>query len=315
MGNPHGQVTELLEHLLVRDGYVSLNEVGGFVTRTVPARLDPTTGKLLPPRKEAAYNSAIKNDDGVLASMIAQKQGCSHHEARKTVRDYISDIQKALLKEGSYTFSGIGKLARNEAGNYHFSPSSDTSEAFTQGLPALTLHKIRSFPKRAEPVSKKRKNKSKTLVWLIPLLILGAGAMIFFGQTDTGKQLGNIISSISLPEKKVATQKELSRDSAPEVLNGLSQTIIGGTIPETANGADEISATKHYIIGGSFQDKENAESLAKSLRASGFEGIVLEADRGFYRVAFSSFSNKVQANQELIQIKTNQNPEAWVLTQ
>ncbi|HEY0978158.1 MAG TPA: SPOR domain-containing protein, partial [Flavobacteriales bacterium] len=52
---------------------------------------------------------------------------------------------------------------------------------------------------------------------------------------------------------------------------------------------------KYHIIGGCFQDKENADRFTSELQAKGFAAHVLDQRNGLYRVAYGSYAQRSMA--------------------
>jgi cell division septation protein DedD len=71
---------------------------------------------------------------------------------------------------------------------------------------------------------------------------------------------------------------------------------------------------QYYIIAGSFAKEKNAQKLIAQLIEKGFSAIVADTNKnGMYRVAYSGFSNKSEAKQQLLAIRQEENAEAWLL--
>ena len=58
----------------------------------------------------------------------------------------------------------------------------------------------------------------------------------------------------------------------------------------------------------------NAVRLINSLKSNGFDAIIADtSNQGMYRVAFNSYKFRSTAKQELVAIRENENPNAWLL--
>ena len=71
---------------------------------------------------------------------------------------------------------------------------------------------------------------------------------------------------------------------------------------------------KYYIIIGSFSSKQNAEQLLFDFKTKK-EIMVLTTTSGLYRVSYKSYKDKSSALQELANIKSTIEENAWILTQ
>jgi type IV pilus assembly protein PilQ len=80
-----------------------------------------------------------------------------------------------------------------------------------------------------------------------------------------------------------------------------------------AGPADGSAGYVYYVIGGSFQNKSNAEMLNRQLKAEGFNStIISRTDKEMYMVTFSKFINLSEAKTALADIQEYKNPGAWL---
>ncbi len=90
------------------------------------------------------------------------------------------------------------------------------------------------------------------------------------------------------------------------------QTNIGSTDLKSA--PEPVSINRFFIIAGSFSKESNAKRLVDNLRKEGFNALIADTNKyGMYRVAFDAFSNRSQANKELLAIRNENDPKAWLL--
>ena len=73
------------------------------------------------------------------------------------------------------------------------------------------------------------------------------------------------------------------------------------------------SSTKYYIIIGSFSSKQNADKVLFNFKTKK-ETTVLAAKNGLYRVSYKSYKEKDRALQDLINVKSAIEENAWILT-
>lgn len=68
----------------------------------------------------------------------------------------------------------------------------------------------------------------------------------------------------------------------------------------------------YYVIGGSFQERSNAERFYGQLDEQGYEAELLQqAENGFYRVAFQGFDTLESAIDYMRRIRNTVEPDAW----
>ena len=100
-----------------------------------------------------------------------------------------------------------------------------------------------------------------------------------------------------IPAKKIA-------ENTPEVAP-MDKTFV----------ADKSSSKrlKYHVIGGCFSVYENAETLFQQLSAKGFDAKMVGEYHDLHAVSYSSFATKEEALEMLSQIKSGENPHAWLL--
>ena len=84
-------------------------------------------------------------------------------------------------------------------------------------------------------------------------------------------------------------------------------------VPPTGSGAPETPVLRFHIIGGCFQEKENADRFAAELQARGFAASVIDRKGGLYRVAYGSYAKRAMALEALSAVRKEEAPEAWLL--
>ncbi len=70
----------------------------------------------------------------------------------------------------------------------------------------------------------------------------------------------------------------------------------------------------YHIVAGAFREKENADKLIAQLRRKGYNAQFSgKTSSGLWRVSFDVLSNRSQAIERLTAIKSEENPQAWLL--
>jgi hypothetical protein len=70
---------------------------------------------------------------------------------------------------------------------------------------------------------------------------------------------------------------------------------------------------KYHIVGGAFRIKANVYKKIKQLQKKGFDAKYIgENAYGLHQVVYESFSSKTEAINKLRQIKSTENPYAWL---
>lgn len=88
-----------------------------------------------------------------------------------------------------------------------------------------------------------------------------------------------------------------------------------GTGESTANAENEANqnGANYYIIGGSFQQMENANAFREELQNKGFDSATIKMQGSEINlVAYQGYANLASAEKALADIRQNQNSEAWL---
>lgn len=112
--------------------------------------------------------------------------------------------------------------------------------------------------------------------------------------------------------KTVASNKEpVSTNTDLTVKKDIKTPV---TASKSGNESQLSSGNGHiFIIAGAFRDKTNAEKLIHKLRLKGYPAVEAGfTESGLLRVAFGQFQNRVKAEQQLIAIRNDENPSAWI---
>lgn len=77
--------------------------------------------------------------------------------------------------------------------------------------------------------------------------------------------------------------------------------------------AKEKNPGRFHVIGGCFQYIENAEKYVAQLRSKGFNAVIVDKNRGLYRVCYQSFPSRKDALSLLAQVRNSSDNSAWLL--
>lgn len=75
-----------------------------------------------------------------------------------------------------------------------------------------------------------------------------------------------------------------------------------------------LSPDRFFIIAGSFSDESNAKRLVGQLNNKGYSALIADTNKyGMYRVAIMKFNDRNLAENNLLAIRADENPKAWLL--
>jgi len=188
-----------ISDLLYEHDCVIVPDLGGFVANAKSASINEQAHTIAPPSKQIGFNQNLRQNDGLLANAIAQKEGIDYNEAVEQLlskaRQYKDDLKQGRRVE----LLKVGVLYRDRSGNIRFVPNEEENHLKVSfGLGKLYLIPVgasvgpvvetteiveekEETPVIALPVETKAKRKIPKLVKiaavLIPLLLVGGWLM------------------------------------------------------------------------------------------------------------------------------------------
>lgn len=111
-----------IEYLLLRHDCVVVPGFGAFINVYHSALEDSKTHSFQPMTTEVRFNSALKHNDGMLATSYARRERVSYAEGREMVRVAVSDLLDTLALEGEVSIGRIGRIRTDKSGNLSFHP-------------------------------------------------------------------------------------------------------------------------------------------------------------------------------------------------
>lgn len=117
-----------ISELLYEHNCVIVTDLGGFVANYQPCSHNTKLNMATPPSKRIAFNSALRNNDGLLANHISEKEAMNYAEACEVISNYVKDVQGKLSKGDRIDVEKVGMLFLNKDRQIEFSP--DNSSTF-----------------------------------------------------------------------------------------------------------------------------------------------------------------------------------------
>jgi hypothetical protein len=111
-----------IHELLYRYDCVIVPGFGGFVGNYAPARVHPVQHRFFPPSKKITFNKHLKNNDGLLANLIAQDVQCSFETAMVRIQEAVEVMRFQLKNQDVVVLGKVGALHHDKEGNLLFSP-------------------------------------------------------------------------------------------------------------------------------------------------------------------------------------------------
>lgn len=136
-------VSKNIQYLLSYFDCVIIPGFGGILSNYKSAEISLPEFSIYPPGKNLAFNRMLQTNDGLLAQQIAFSENIPYKEAEKKIKSFVKDIDKQLLKSGTYNIESIGRWYMDENEQLQFSPvTADVNAAKYVGMPVLSLQPV-----------------------------------------------------------------------------------------------------------------------------------------------------------------------------
>ncbi|MDD4820329.1 MAG: SPOR domain-containing protein [Flavobacteriales bacterium] len=120
-------IDKYIENALYLYQCVIVPGFGGFLAIESPSSQDTTSGKRTPEGKKFSFNPALRVNDGVLASYIANMRDVSYAEALLEISHAVDFYLSRLAKGDSVDIAGVGMIKPSDDGQWVFSPYGEKS--------------------------------------------------------------------------------------------------------------------------------------------------------------------------------------------
>lgn len=114
------KIEDLVSSLLLRHSCVIIPNLGGFVAKTISAKLDLDRGLFLAPSKQLLFNKNLLNNDGLLISEYASINAIEYSKSQSEIEEFVLDLKSKLNSKQSVHIERVGKLSYDLEGNLVF---------------------------------------------------------------------------------------------------------------------------------------------------------------------------------------------------
>ncbi len=303
--------------LLLDNEVVIIPEFGAFVTSVIPSRTDIVTGDLLPPSKVIRFDPKIRNNDWLLANYVAEKEGLNEHDALKRIRKICDEILYRLDNGETVSFERTGLLyfdsnkelcfdQDNESAfhpdSYGFEPLKAAVSKEETHVPATENSIESKEPKLMVdwPGTSSSWERPPTKInyrWLyifIPIFLcffivyrvwlkpVKNTVQVIVQPVDKNMSIDSFPVKDTLPKEKIVQKDSVTK----------SDTV---KIEKTIGDQDTIQGKKYYVIGGSFENEDNARQYVAKMESKGFHPFIMKKKGRFFIVAVGVFADMTQA--------------------
>ena len=143
-----------IKELLFEQDCVVIPEFGGFVTNFDCAKIDGSNRYITPPQKWLAFNSLLKNDDGLLSNYIAREEQITREQANLKVKSFVENTKRYINFDKTYQIDGLGVFSQNEENKIQFQPQTSNFYSESFGMENIFLKKSINFQNELQVVQK-----------------------------------------------------------------------------------------------------------------------------------------------------------------
>jgi len=302
------QLSKAINSLLYTNDCVTIPGFGSFIVNKFSSVYDEKNGKFYPPSRRVSFNSKIKNNDGLLANFISEKETISYEVAVKNIHNEVISWKKKLNTE-PILLDNIGELSYNSDENIIFSPDLDSNHFLgSYGLPSIYYKKQQDLVSTYNESTLKKYNdlKGNSSISRVPDFVKYAAALVIIISTT-------FFLSKEYEEYNIQNQLILEQENRQKTIQRVESAVFDfGSIPAIELEI-KVQPNKFHIIAGAFGVKSNADKLYNNLLSKGYNPTKLPLnDKGLIPISFDNFSNRKDAVIALRQLQMSENKDAWI---
>ncbi|MEO6175992.1 MAG: SPOR domain-containing protein [Flavobacterium circumlabens] len=319
------KIETYISQLLYRYQCVTVPGFGAFLTEIHSAKLNESTNSFFPPKKTIAFNSLLKNNDGLLANHIAQSENTSYGFAVSAIAHEVMNWKKVLEEYGVLSFKNIGDIRLNSDMNMVFTPNDQTnylSTSFGLGPFVSPLVKREIFEKKLEeiqeretitlPEAEEQVRSSRPYLRYAAIFVLGLGITGSIGYPLYQNQIANQTLVVEGAVQKKVQNK--IQEATFFIQNPLPAVTL--SVDSVKTETTEIKTMPYHIMAGAFRSEQNARKAYNQLIKDGYNARMLgENKHGLFPVLYGSYPTMAEAEKAQKEIQKGENPDAWILVE
>lgn len=317
------KIEHYISQLLYRYQCVTVPGFGAFLTEFQSAQLQDNSHSFFPPTKLLSFNLYLKNNDGLLASHIAQQEKVSYEVAVTAIEKQVVIWKNKLQEFEGIIIKNIGEIILNEDKNLVFTPTNQVNylaESFglnTYTSPLIKREVLKQLDIKEDEVAIvnddrdvieiNSNRKSYSYLKYAAIFVIGFGVL---GTMGYNYNENRIVQETLIVQKNV--QKQVN-EKIQEATFFISNPI--ATVTLTVKNEDKkIYKYPYHIVAGVFKQKQNASRNYNDLLHLGYKARRIAPNKnGYFPVLYGSYSSYMEAQNALKKIQNTHNKEAWLL--
>lgn len=345
------KITTYIRDLISEHDCVILPELGAFVAANASAKVHLIENSFVPPRREVKFNSQLKSNDDMLVNYMASKESITIDEAQFRVGLFIQNISANLNRGDEVNLPDLGCLQKSAQGHItftaHLEHMDDESFGLDEFISPAIIRELKlpgilgtvTDPKansdqHADPFSldevERIDSRKRYRLWksyffrvasvaLIFIMVAGLLAFTPFGRQSSQASLASVFAFDSqFPAPLIEMSKRvaaLPEEPETSTLNPVTSSSLSVLDSGPAINPQGEHMQYFYLIAGSFSKEHNALLLQKQLVSKGYNALITQEDKNSpFRVCYGHIKGKFKALEMLTKIRSQENPDAWMLT-
>ncbi len=294
-----------IEHLLIKNDFVIVPNLGGFIIQTQSARI--TEKKITPPCSTVGFNPLMQDHDGLLALSISNAESISYREALKIIDTETKRIKICLQQEKQFKFGKLGVLYLNNENQISFEPTAQLSLLPVNfGLKPVYTNKYQRKQKKSITITLPS-NKVYRYAAVILLLL---GIFLFSPSLNDSalSDYASLVPSVTLTQSIQEADNNLKENAL--LTNQTEEE--KGTKPEALQ--QDIQLKEYHIVVACFPDRQSAEQYCNQLKKKNNENAKVLPSIKTNRVIIESFHDRNTAVSYMRNLRNNNYAfkDAWL---
>lgn len=287
------EITRYIKELLFLHDCVILPEFGGFVANYRSARIDKIQNVFLPPSKDIGFNRNLTQNDGLLINRLAEAEGVSYSDARKSVSFFVEDLWVRINRGEHVTLEGIGYFLYDKRHNLLFEPVKGANflvDAYGMSDVDMPIAEL-SLPQRSfGSFMDVEQMRNLFSFGRVRYAVMGLSALVVLALLPLKLEQEGGMQFSSLNPVEV-----LDVTSVHDDYTNKARISDPAEIVQYEPQVDVLNTKKYYLIAGSFKNLDNARGVVQELRERNYPARMVR-NNNLYSVAFNVFDSYYDAD-------------------
>jgi hypothetical protein len=165
---------------LVLHKQLCIPQLGSFTIQRENARYEEATGMLHPPTENIMFSDGVTpTSEKLFFDFLASEMGVDDVSAIKQFHDFSYNFRNHFTENGWAELKAVGRIEKNENGNIVFTATPRLTDLYPSLNQDGSILSLQNEVTVEEEIIDEE-NKDNWWIYAIALVILGAGALLFY---------------------------------------------------------------------------------------------------------------------------------------